>query len=259
MKKFLFNLFHKGTTQAASQQNTKLFCIRFALCLSLMMFMGVAMANAKSNILIAYFSWGGNTQTLAEVIQRQTGADIFRIEPATPYSTDYTTVAYTEAYDERENNARPAIKDTIQNLADYDYIFIGTPVWWMEDPMIIHTFMETPEYNGFAGKTIIPFCTYYSGASAALTDIVAGTPNANHLDGYGTRGASSYNTSAITEWLQRIGILDVVNGINNVQVTSRNESKAVYTIDGRLVNKSGNIEGLPKGLYVMDGKKFFVR
>lgn len=231
---------------------------KFLLSLNLMLLMATSVG-AQSRILIAYFSWGGNTQALAEEIQRQTGADMFRIEPVVPYSTNYNTVAYTTSVQERDNNARPAIKDTIQNLADYDYIFIGTPVWWMQDPMIIHTFMETPEYNGFAGKTVIPFCTYYSGASAALTDIVAGTPEANHLDGYGTRGASSYNSSNIASWLQRIGILDVVNGINDLQLTQRDESKSVFTVDGRLVNNSGILEGLSKGLYIMDGKKFLVR
>lgn len=232
---------------------------KFIAVLSIMLLAAATSVSAQSRILVAYFSWGGNTKALAEEIQRQTGADIFRIEPVTPYSTNYNTVAYTEAYNERQDNARPTIKDTIQNLDDYDYIFIGTPVWWMEDPMIIHTFMETPEYNGFEGKTVIPFTTYASGPYSALTDIVAGTPNANHLDGYGTRGRSSYNSSDIQEWLERIGILNVVNGINNVEVTQKQESKAVFTIDGRLVNNSGNIEGLSKGLYVMDGKKFFVR
>lgn len=232
---------------------------KFLFSLSLMVLMVAASACAKSNILIAYFSWGGNTRALAEEIQRQTGADMFRIEPVVPYSTDYSTVAYGTSVQERDSNARPAIKDTIQNLADYDYIFIGTPVWWMQDPMIIHTFMETPEYNGFAGKAVIPFCTYFSGASAALTDIVSGTPNASHLDGYGTRGASSYNSSDIASWLQRIGILDIVSGIKNVQFNSRNETKAVYTIDGRLVNSNSQIEGLSKGLYVMGGKKIFKR
>ncbi len=231
---------------------------KFLLSLNLMLLMATSVG-AQSRILIAYFSWGGNTQALAEEIQQQTGADMFRIEPVVPYSTNYNTVAYTTSVQERDNNARPAIKDTIQNLADYDYIFIGTPVWWMQDPIIIHTFMETPEYNGFAGKTVIPFCTYYSGASAALTDIVAGTPEANHLDGYGTRGASSYNSSNIASWLQRIGILDVVNGINDLQLTQRDESKSVFTVDGRLVNNSGILEGLSKGLYIMDGKKFLVR
>lgn len=147
---------------------------RYFAVLSIMLLAAAASVSAQSRILVAYFSWGGNTKALAEEIRRQTSADIFRIEPVTPYSTNYSTVAYGTSVDERDSNARPAIKDTIQNVADYDYIFIGTPVWWMQDPMIIHTFMETPEYNGFAGKTVIPFCTYFSGASAALTDIVGG-------------------------------------------------------------------------------------
>lgn len=232
---------------------------KFLLSLSLMLLAVATTATAKSNILIAYFSWGGNTQALAEEIQRQTGADMFRIVPVVPYSTDYSTVAYGTSVEERDNNSRPAITDTIQNLADYDYVFIGTPVWWMQDPMIIHTFMETPQYNGFAGKTVIPFCTYYSGNYAALTDIVAGTPDANHLEGYGTRGSRSYSSSAVREWLSRIGILDVVNGINSVETTRQAGAKAVYTVDGRLVNNEGDINSLPKGLYVMNGKKFFVR
>lgn len=233
---------------------------KFYAVLSFVLLFAATTVSAKSNILIAYFSWGGNTQALAEEIQRQTGADMFRIEPVVPYSTDYNTVAYGTSVEERDSQARPAIKDTVQNIDDYDYIFIGTPVWWMQDPMIIHTFMETPEYNGFAGKTIIPFCTYFSGTYSALTDIVAGTPNANHLDGYGVRGASRYNSSNVAAWLQRIGIAGVVAGIDNVKAaTKAQESKAVYTIDGRKVNNNGNIEGLSKGLYVMNGRKFFVR
>lgn len=87
---------------------------KFLLGLSLVLLMAATTASAKSDILIAYFSWGGNTQALAEEIQRQTGADMFRIEPVTPYSTDYSTVAYGTSVDERDNNARPAIKDTIR-------------------------------------------------------------------------------------------------------------------------------------------------
>lgn len=59
--------------------------------------------------------------------------------------------------------------------------------------------------------------------------------------------------------MRRIGIMDIVNGIDNVKAARQSETKAVYTIDGRLVNNSGKIEGLSRGLYVMDGKKFFAR
>lgn len=231
---------------------------RLFTLIALMLLTAATTVEAKSNILVAYFSWGGNTKALAEEIQRQTGADTFRIVPVVPYSTDYTTVAYTTSVQERNSNARPAIADTIRNLDDYDYIFIGTPVWWMQDPMIIHTFMETPEYKGFAGKTVIPFCTYFSGTYSALSDIVAGTPAANHLEGYGVRGASSYSSANVAAWLRRIGIADVVNGISNIEV-SKTESKSVYTLEGRLLRTDGSLNGLQKGVYVMGGKKFFVR
>lgn len=232
---------------------------KFNAILSALLLMAAGVANAKSNILIAYFSWGGSTEALANEIQRQTGADMFRIEPVVPYSTDYQTVAYTTSVRERDSNARPAIKDTIRNLDDYDYIFIGTPVWWMQDPMIIHTFMETPDYKGFSGKTVIPFCTYFSGASAALTDIVAGTPNANHLEGYGTRGSRSYNSSSIESWLRRIGILDMLSGINNVPQVLPQDVAKIYSTDGTLLAADGNTEGLPKGIYIKGGKKILVR
>lgn len=235
---------------------------KFTAVLSCMLLFMATTVSAKSNILIAYFSWGGNTEALANEIQRQTGADMFRIEPVVPYSTDYNTVAYGTSVEERDNNARPAIKDSIQNLDDYDYVFIGTPVWWMQDPMIIHTFMETAKYNGFAGKTVIPFCTYFSGTYSALTDIVAGAPDAYHLEGYGVRGASSYNTTAIHNWLERIGILDVVAGIDHVTSATSplgQNSKLVYAIDGKLVNNNGKLNGLAKGLYIMNGHKFLVR
>lgn len=80
---------------------------KFLLSLNLMLLMATSVG-AQSRILIAYFSWGGNTQALAEEIQQQTGADMFRIEPVVPYSTNYNTVAYTTSVQERDNNARPA-------------------------------------------------------------------------------------------------------------------------------------------------------
>ena len=93
----------------------------------------------------------GNTQYVAYVIQEQTNADIFRIEPETPYPTDHDTLVDLAA-DEQDDNARPAIKDTIENLDQYDTIFVGYPNWWGDMPMILYTFFDTYD---FSGKTII--------------------------------------------------------------------------------------------------------
>lgn len=209
-----------------------------------------------SNILVAYFSWGGNTKALAEEIQRQTGADIYRIEPAVPYPTDYNTLAYTIARNEKETNARPALKETNQDFSRYEYIFVGCPVWWFDAPMIMHTFLET--YN-FAGKTVIPFCTYYTAAYETLNDIVNATPNSNHLEGLGVSGASSYDSNAIGAWLRRIGLDQETTAIGSVEKTDKPVQSSIYNLNGQKVSDNGNTAGLAQGIYIMKGKKFYVK
>ena len=149
-------------------------------------------------ILVAYFSWSGNTQHVAEYIARQTGGTLFRIEPVKPYSTEYTPCTEV-AKAEKEQNARPAIKNRVADWDSYDTVFIGCPVWWWTAPMIINTFAES--YN-FKGKTVIPFCTYASTyRDETLAKIAELTPDARHLKGF---GAVDRNTEGITEWLKEI-------------------------------------------------------
>lgn len=167
--------------------------------LMIVMLIGMALgvqAQTGKKILIAYFSWGGNTQTLAEEIQRQTNADIYRIESLIPYTDDYQTLAYKISNKEKEEKARPALKDTLATLNSYDIIFVGCPVWWFDAPMIIHSFLECKDYD-FSGKTIVPFCTYATAAYETLSDIINATPDSDHLEGLGIRGSSSYNPQTI--------------------------------------------------------------
>ena len=138
-------------------------------------------------VLVAYFSWGGITKRMAEQIQSITGADIFRIEPTVPYPTEYTPCTKV-AIEEKNSNARPAIKDEVQNWDDYDVVFIGCPVWWWTTPMIIHTFCESYD---FKGKTVVPFCTYAATyRDETLAEIVNITPDADHLTGEGLTSGS---------------------------------------------------------------------
>lgn len=152
--------------------------------------------------LVVYFSWGGNTETVAKRIATLTGADIYRIEPKTPYTTDYQTLAYTVARQELDNNARPELKDKNANIAAYDYIFIGCPVWWGEAPMIMHTFGEAYD---FSGKTVIPFCTYATARGTTINKLNDLTPGATHLTGFGTSGR---NTNGIEDWLKTINMME---------------------------------------------------
>lgn len=159
---------------------------------------------SNGKILVAYFSWGGTTQRMAQEIVRQTGADIFRIEPVVPYPTEYTPCTEV-ALEEKNNNARPAIVGTVENWADYDTVFIGCPVWWWTTPMIICTFAESYE---FKGKTVVPFCTYASTyRDETLARIVELTPDAEHLTGEGLT-SGRINEQNISSWLKEIGLIE---------------------------------------------------
>jgi len=156
-----------------------------------------------SRILTVYFSWGGTTQRMAQEIARQTGADVFRIEPVVPYPTEYTPCTEV-ALEEKNNDARPAIAGKVENWERYDTVFIGCPVWWWTAPMIICTFAESYD---FKGKTVVPFCTYAATyRDETLARIVELTPDAAHLTGEGlTSGRISEQT--IGAWLRNIGIV----------------------------------------------------
>lgn len=154
-------------------------------------------------ILIVYFSWGGTTQRMAEEIAVQTGGTLFRIKTVTPYPTEYTHCTEV-AKKELDEGTRPALKNKVENLDQYDTIFVGCPVWWHTAPMAIVSFLEDAEYN-FKDKTIIPFCTYVATyRDETLARIVELTPDSEHLTGYGTTGS----VSGVQNWLQQIRILE---------------------------------------------------
>lgn len=159
---------------------------------------------SNGKILVAYFSWGGTTQRMAQEIVRQTGADLFRIEPVVPYPTEYTPCTEV-AREEKDNNARPAIASEVENWADYDTVFIGCPVWWWTTPMIICTFTESYD---FKGKTVVPFCTYAATyRDETLARIVELTPDAEHLTGEGLT-SGRINEQNISSWLKEIGLIE---------------------------------------------------
>lgn len=159
--------------------------------------------SGDSKILVAYFSWGGTTQRMAQEIVRQTGADIFRIEPVVPYPINYTECTEV-AQEEKNNNARPAIADEVENWKEYDTVFIGCPVWWWTTPMIICTFAESYDFDG---KTVVPFCTYASTyRDETLARIVELTPDADHLTGEGLT-SGRINEQNISSWLKEIEVI----------------------------------------------------
>lgn len=94
------------------------------------------------NVLVAYFSWSGNTEEMASYIAEQTGGDLLEIQPENPYPADYNECGDV-ALAERDSNARPAIANLPDSIDEYDTILIGYPIWWHTAPMIIGTFLES--------------------------------------------------------------------------------------------------------------------
>ena len=108
---------------------------------------------SESKILVAYFSWSGNTEDMAAYIAEQTGGDLLEIQPSTPYPTDYNECGEL-ALTERDNNERPEISNLPESIEEYDIIMIGYPIWWHTAPMIIGSFLESYDLSG---KEIYPF------------------------------------------------------------------------------------------------------
>ena len=140
----------------------------------------------KQKTLVLYYSQTGTTQAVAEELQKQLGADIERIEAVVPYDGDFQATIQ-RCGDERQKGEVPEIKPIQANLADYDVIFIGYPIWFGTYAMPIATLVKE---NDFAGKTIVPFCSFGSGGlSASIEDMKKALPKADIRPGYGVRQA----------------------------------------------------------------------
>ena len=167
-----------------------------------------------SNMLVAYFSLAGeqygvgvveegNTSIIAHMIAEQTGADLFEIKPVTPYPTTYQGLLDV-SQQEMRNNSRPEIADTVDNMEDYDMIFIGYPNWWGDMPMIVYNFLESYDLSG---KTIVPFCTHggsgLSNTESTIADITGGTMKKG-LAIPGTTAQNDRDTarSKVAQWLR---------------------------------------------------------
>lgn len=143
-----------------------------------------------------------NTQTVAIELARLTGADLFEIVPERDYPVSHTDCSQI-ALQEYEDDARPALRTHVENMADYDTIYIGFPIWRYCEPMAIRTFVE--EYD-FAGKTICPFCTSMAvSIDDARDDIIRLCPEATVTAGLRIPYTIPDNlTTLLTAWLDTL-------------------------------------------------------
>lgn len=189
-----------------------------ALAVALMMSLTVACAQEEelaftptdSNVLVACFSATGNTWPLAEYAAAYLNADLFRIEPEVPYTEadlNYSDSDCRANQEMNDENARPALAATVENMDQYDTVIIGFPIWWGQAPRLIETFIEA---HDLSGKTVLTFCT--SGGSgygqtgeilSALTD-----DTVNWIEG--TRFSPGASADEIADWLTDLGMTPYV-------------------------------------------------
>lgn len=149
----------------------------------------------ENNVLVAYFSNTGNTEEAAQRIAEDTGGDLAEIQRAEEYGD-----LYEEAEAEILDGVHPEITVSIDNIEDYNTIFVGYPIWWDEAPAMIGTFLSNYD---FEGKTIIPFCTSSSDEIDNSLHIFSELcPNAEIAE-----GLTANDLDDIEPWLQGLGLM----------------------------------------------------
>jgi flavodoxin len=144
----------------------------------------------------------GNIATMAQWIQQETGGDLFPIVVEQPYSENYDD-CLERAGEEIRNNARPPLSTTVDNIEQYDVIFIGYPIWWSNAPAPVFTFLE--DYD-FSEKTVILFASHgTSRLGSSVADITAMLPNTTVLEPFGVYLQDAMNAKdALLAWLEEL-------------------------------------------------------
>ncbi len=150
-------------------------------------------------ILIAYYSWSGNTRFAAEQIQKATGGTLFEIKPTEAYPSDYSDCV-DQAKKEIRAGFKPALATKVDDFSKYDVIFVGTPNWWSTMAPPVLTFLSE---NNFSGKTIVPFVTHGGGGMARCeSDMRKTASNAKFAQGRAFSGGSIRRSrDAIAQWV----------------------------------------------------------
>ena len=154
----------------------------------------------QSKTLVAYFSATGTTKAAAQILAKQTGAELFEIAPEVPYTDadlDWRDKQSRTTIEMNDPTSRPALKATKKDIADYDTIYIGYPIWWYVAPHIINTFVES---HNLKGKVLIPFAT--SGGSPigpTVDDLREHYPDLNWKDGGLLNNATE---KSVKRWLE---------------------------------------------------------
>lgn len=153
--------------------------------------------------LVAYFSPTGRTKSVANKIAHKANGDLFEIKPLIPYTSedlDWTNSKSRSSVEMKDKSSRPQIAEKVENIDEYDTVFIGFPIWWYVAPTIINTFIESYD---FSGKTIIPFATSGGSGLGRTEDILKSlcSDKANWLSG---RLLNNVSDKDIEKWIKTL-------------------------------------------------------
>lgn len=154
------------------------------------------------NTLIAYFSASGSTAQLAQTFADATGGTLYEIKPEIPYTSadlNWNDKNSRSSLEMNDKSARPLILEQVENMAQYDTIFLGFPIWWYEAPRIIQTFLESYD---LMGKTVIPFATSGGSGMGNVASILQKSCQAKVLPG--KRMSPSASIDEVSSWINSL-------------------------------------------------------
>ena len=157
-------------------------------------------------ILIAYFSASGETARLAKTLVGVTGGDLFEIRPEKAYTSadlDWNNSKSRSTVEMKDEKSRPAMAGRVENMAQYDTVFVGFPIWWYQAPRIIETFLE---HYDFAGKTIIPFATSGGSGMGRTESILKACCSAETTWLPGKRLSSRESAQSVQKWVDSLSL-----------------------------------------------------
>ncbi len=180
----------------------KIFAMIMTLCL-ICGFAALAEEAAHSDTLVIYFSCTGTTRGVAEKLAKVTGADLYEIVPAEPYTAEdlnYNDRSTRATWEQDHPDTRPEIGGEDVDLNGYNTVFIGYPIWWGEEPRILCTFVES---HDFTDKTVIPFCTSGgSGMGRSGDDLARLAGTGEWLKG--ARHSGSISENELLAWVEEL-------------------------------------------------------
>ena len=154
--------------------------------------------------LVAYFSASGETAKLAKTLAGVTGSDLFAIQPERAYTSadlNWNDPKSRSTVEMKDEKSRPAIAGRVEDMAQYDVVFVGFPIWWYQAPRIIETFLESYD---FAGKTVIPFATSGGSGLGKTEEILRACCSAKTHWQAGKRLSSGASAAAVQEWVNHL-------------------------------------------------------